>query len=290
MLRWITKDLQKPDQRTACQIWTGAGIVLILGLLAVMVFPQIDSAAGGNTPGLLSILGPAITISALTIFYLFWLAGSVLSFSSKTLLLAIVYNSLIIAIKFALSPIAIFVNQREFYFEGQFADFYNPQTVLLLIIMTVFILYLLVFTVLRRMYSSKLGIASKSSKKTRRLPSFANVLLFVALAVLTGGMVIVIPLILFFGSFAPLQQYLGFVFSGVTGLLIALCLVSATLFLSAAFDDVAKQTIARRNISMFVAFTWAVLALLIVYHLLWAVYLFVLVTLWPFKVTTVVPK
>ncbi len=294
------KRFPRPHVTDMGQILVGLTILLACGLVSVMVFPSLDYKLGNTQPTLLSIVGPAASISLVTIGVLFWLAERKTSYTKRLLVFLSIFAALVVFVKFTLSPSILFVAERSFQFEGPLADMWSsPGMVLFAIVVGVFLMYMAVFSILRHGFSKKLGIDETKRKapvpKTvqTRAARAVTLLAFVGLAVLSGGAVILVPLFILFTAFSsvdPIVQYLGFVFSGVAGVMMAAALASAAGFLAFVFDEAATIAITRRDIAVFVSVVWIALGLLVVYHVLWAVYLFVLVTFWPFKVTTVVPK
>lgn len=284
----------------ANQIKASVLLLMVFGGISVLLFPTIDRAMGSAQPSLISVVGPALCISLITVGLLYWFANGQLSFTKRLLGFMITYNILMVFVKFTLSPTMLFVANQEFHFEGQFADTWSsPGIVMLAIIVSVFIMYMVVFTLFRKAYQKRLGIVTSNTKVPKPKSakgSRANVivgLVLVGLAIMSGGTVLLLPL--FALAFAttgadPLMQYLSFMFSGVAGIMMMACLASAAGFLGMTFEESSRISIKRRDLSVFISVVWLAIALLVVYHILWAVYMFVLVTFWPFRVTTVVPK
>ncbi len=288
----------KPHPSDMSQITVGVAMLLVFGLLSVLIFPSLDYAMGSTAPSLLSVVGPAASISVMTIGVLFWLADGKASYSRRLVTFLSFFAVLMAFVKFTLSPSLLFVAQQSFHFEGQFADTWSdPSTVLFAIIIGVFLMYMAVFAILRAGYAKRLGLSGSMVPTTKKQPNKAariwTFIILVGLAMFSGGAILFVPVILAMmamTSIDPIMQYLGFVFAGATGVVAAICLAGAAGALAMAFDEATKSAIMRRNVGVFVTVAWIAIALLVVYHVLWAVYMFVLLSFWPFKVTTVVPK
>jgi len=118
-----------------------------------------------------------------------------------------------------------------------------------------------------------------------------------------GAAIFLLPLLYFTGArFSVLEfsvlgsqylgsavlEYFGYVFSTWVSLFMALALVGAIFFVTAAFKTAKEQALALRDVSVLVSFFWIGAAFLFIYHALWVVYLLILLTLWPLRV--IAPK
>jgi hypothetical protein len=110
--------------------------------------------------------------------------------------------------------------------------------------------------------------------------------LLVGIIILAGGSAIFLFPLFFTGL--PSLEYLNYVFATWVSLFVALALVGAIYFVTSAFKTAKEQALALRDVSVLVSFFWIGVTFLFIYHALWVVYLLILTTLWPLRVT--VPK
>lgn len=259
-------------------------VFCMLSAAAVWLIPQIDPSVGG--PGPVTILGVGLVITLFTAGVLYLGINSGLNLPKKFLLFTLVYNVLIVVVKFAISPLAVYqANQAmDFGFEIN----RNP---LMLALMTggVFLLYLLVFSGIylffKRKAAKQIPPAPPGEQKTgghKALVIWGIVLLVGIIVLIGGGTILLFPLL--FSLFS--LEYLSFVFATVYGALIALVLLAAINFLIGAFKSAAEQAVILRDITVLASFFWVGAAFLLIYHALWVVYFLALTTLWPLRVVT----
>lgn len=260
---------------------------LVVGLIAVFLIPWIDKALfpAQTAPGLVTFLGIGIVLTVLTAGLLYWGLRSQLPNWQKFIGFALLYNVLIILVKFVLSPMSVYEFNRSTSIS------FNIENPIILIVLSggVFVLYAVVFRVLYGYYLKKAmrGIPAMDTSQKKPIKKGMNVfwrLLFAALIFAVVGFVMVIPLLLLQNQF----EYLSIVFSSIFGLLIALALIAAILLATALFSSAAEQAIAMRDITVLTTFFWIGLIFLFLYHALWAVYFFMIASLWPLRI--VVPK
>jgi hypothetical protein len=83
----------------------------------------------------------------------------------------------------------------------------------------------------------------------------------------------------------PTLSYLTYVFS-TFGTAITLALVLAAVLAYKTFDEVQKQAVNLGDATLLANFFWLGLALILLYHAMWAVFLLTLVSIWPFRTYT----
>lgn len=257
-------------------------ITFSLSLLAIALIPNIERLLlpKSQSPGSLTTLGLGITLTILTSVALYYGIRTKYKFSNKLILFAIIYNCLIVWVKFVLGPFAFYeVNKRiDLVFEINSSPIFS-----FIIALGVLLMYLLVYSIIYRYFKRKL-------EKRLNLPRIVlrGKLLITTLVVLIITVFAVSSFLFPFYSTIPVIIYLYFIFSSIVSLVIAFSLVCAILFGVLAFDNATEQAAMLRDSSIFVSFFWVGISFLLVYHALWVVYLLVLISLWPLRV--VIPK
>ena len=297
------------DKRT--DILYDVATFFAFAMISVVAIPILDSKiTGGDRPGLITFCGVGLSMTLLVIALFRF--GIKTHFSMPRLLFyyALVFNVIIVILKMALAPAVVYLNNPTLYVDEGKSGFLSPgdlsningnPIVLFIVTIGLFGMYALVFKLLANPSKNKIAtlfnevsLKKAKIKKSQGLPTGVTVLL-IALALFTGGAILFIPFILLSLAMSapePIFDWIGYVFSGVGGIAIAGALVAAILFARSAIMQAENQSIALKSLQYFVTFIWLSILLLGTYHILWAVYLFVLTTLWPFKVFTygVAPK
>jgi len=258
----------------------------LLSILAIWVIPKLDPSTEG--PGSITVLGVGLVMTLFTAGVIYFGANTSLNLPKKFFLFAFLYNALIITVKFVISPLSVYqTNQlRPFGFQLN-----NDALTLAMIAAVVFLLYFAVFSGIYLYFKHKVeksipqdAVPVEKTKGHKALVFWGIALLVGVIILVGGGSIFAFPLIFSLFSF----EYLGFVFSGVFGILIALALLGAIYFVTGAFRSAAEQAIIMRDVTILVSFFWIGAAFLFIYHALWVVYLLILTALWPLRV--VVPK
>lgn len=267
-------------------------IFCLLSVLAILFIPRIDKALFplSEGPGSITVLGVGLVMTLFTAGVIYFGANSSLNLPKKFLLFTFLYNALIIAVKFTISPLSVYQANQVRTFGFQINQ--NPFT-LAIIAAVIFLLYFVVFSGIylylkrkvKRAISQETTVPIEKTKGHKALVFWGMALLVGVIILVGGGTIFVIPLIFSMLSFL---EYLFFVFSTVYGMLIALALVGAIYFVTGAFRSAAEQAIIMRDVTVLVSFFWIGAAFLFIFHALWVVYLLILTALWPLRV--VVPK
>lgn len=264
-------------------------IIIPLSFLAVIGLPYLDKALHPDStmPGLITLEGTTLVLIALTGILLYFGVTSKLTTIKKFLLFALLYNVLIIAVKFSLAPYAVYTynltNDIPFRMDDPFVIFLMGAVVMLA--------YSLVFLICSNVYKTSAQIAISGKQHISRkikvsIVAVAITLLLGLLFSVTGSMflaIIFVPLYI-----SGVLTYVSVLLATPTGLLIAIALIGALLFLNQVFATIAEQARVVKSvtiISLFVAFG---LGFLLLYHALWVVFMLVIVSIWPLRI--VIPK
>jgi hypothetical protein len=276
--------MQRQDLADRVTVASWARVVLAsgLGLVVVALVPRMGG--GGARPALQTLLLTGGLLAAVTAPVLYLAVRRPLGLGALTALSMVVYNLLVIGVKFVLATYGLYqVNQvKTLTGLTNVSDTFGA----VLTAGLVFVLYLAVYLLLYRIARGRVATLLRRDKDGQAKGSKAAVvvmalLLVTALAVSGGGVILLV-------GAAGAAQYLGFVFtSGVAGL-IALALVAAIALASQVFTSAAERARAAGNVAVLVSFFWLGLYFLALYHVLWVVYILVVTSVWPLKV--VVPK
>ena len=206
-----------------------------------------------------------------------------MGFGRTVLVLAAGYNALIAAVKLGLAPAALYrANSRE-SFDASVQD-PNSLIYYLAVGFGVLLLYVLVFGVMYRLFRRRFRRRSLSSDTppARRVSGRVLVVIVVAVVALAVSLLWVAPL-LYVGL--PTFSYLVYIFS-TFGVAITLALVLAAFLAYRTFDEVEKRAVRLGDATLLATFFWLGLALIVLYHVMWVIFLLTLVSIWPFQTYT----
>jgi hypothetical protein len=273
---------QELADKVAVASWARVVLASGLGLVVVVLVPRMGG--GGARPALQTLLLTGGLLAAVTAPVLYLAVRRPLGLGVLTALCMVVYNLLVIGVKFVLAPYGLYqVNQvKTLTGLTNVSDTFGA----VLTAGLVFVLYLAVYLLLYRIARSRVAALLRRDKDGQAKGGKAAVvvmtlLLVTALAVSGGGVIVLV-------GAAGAAQYLGFVFSSAVAGLIALALVVAIALASQVFTSAAERARAAGNVAVLVSFFWLGLYFLALYHVLWVVYILVVTSVWPLKV--VVPK
>jgi hypothetical protein len=208
-----------------------------------------------------------------------------MGFGRTVLVLAVGYNALIAAVKFGLAPAALYRANRAQAFEASVMD-PNSAWYYLGVGFGVLLLYALVYVVMYRVFRRRFRRRSLSAEdqpdRRRRLSGRMIVGIVVACVVFTASFLWVAPVV-FVGL--PTLTYLTYILS-TFGVAITLALILAAVLAYRSFDEVEKRAARLGDATLLASFFWLGLALILLYHVMWVVFLLTLVSIWPFHTYT----
>lgn len=198
--------------------------------------------------------------------------------------MTILYNALIILVKFSLAPAAIYISNVT----APITFPLNNPVALFFIEIFVFLGYAFILYLFYRLY--KTSFENQTTKNLKRATLTTKKVLLVAFVLIAGLVAMVVPaiFILAFFLFALPLGYIFMIFSSAMGLVIAGALIAALTFLAMAFSSVEQQAVLVKDVTVLSTFFVIALSFLFVYHVLWVVYVLLLFNLWPLKI--VLPK
>lgn len=248
----------------------------VLSFAIVALLPHTVSGNGAEPP-VRMLLTTAVLVSLVCAAALFWGIRSDLGLPMRVAVYAVVFNVLVIVVKLTLGP-------HGYYVTNQAKDVEAPLDSSFLAVLAalfIFVLYAGVYYGLYRFFGGRVAdTRGDVPRTTRRGWAVAAVIGFLLL-IGSGGAVLLFLLPLFGGL-----EYIGFVFSGAVGTLVAVALTGATGVAAAAFSSAGDRARVVGDAALFSSFFWFGLYFLALYHVLWVVYILVLTSIWPLKVVT----
>jgi hypothetical protein len=260
----------------------------LFGLAGSIVVVTIPRFFAYSQPTFAVFLGAGVAVIILTAGLFGYIYRLGLGFGKTVMVLAVGYNALIAAVKLGLAPAALYSANQEQTFDASVGD-PNSLWFYLGVGSGVLLLYVLVFRVMYGLFKRRFGhrgreIAPPPERGGRWAPRRRPILiaLVVVSVALLASFLWVMPIV-FVGL--PTLSYLTYVFS-TFGTAITLALVLAAVLAYKTFDEVQKQAVNLGDATLLANFFWLGLALILLYHAMWAVFLLTLVSIWPFRTYT----
>jgi hypothetical protein len=254
-----------------------AGSVVVITVPRLFIRPERPGFAVFLLAGL-----TAIVLTAGLFGYIYRLG---MGFGRSVLVLAAGYNALIAAVKLGLAPAALYQANREQAFDAALAD-PNRVWFYLGVGSGVLLLYLLVFGVMygvfRRRFRRR-SLPSESPPEQRGRWSNRTIVIGVVVLVAIAASFLWIMPVVYVGF--PTFSYLFYIFS-TFGAAITLALILAAVLAYKSFDEVEKRAVRLGDATLLASFFWLGLALIVLYHVMWVVFLLTLVSIWPFQTYT----
>jgi hypothetical protein len=262
--------------------------------VALVLFGLAGSAVMVAVPGLFAgpvrpeftvflIAGMAAIVLTAGLFGYIYRLG--LGFGRTVLVMAAGYNALIAAVKLGLAPAALYQANREQAFDTAFGD-PNDLWFYLGVGSGVLLLYLLVFRVMysvfRRRFRRRSLPSELSPEQSGRWSNRAIVIGAVAIVAFAASFLWIMPVV-YVGL--PTFSYLFYIFS-TFGAAITLALILAAFLAYKSFDEAEKRAVRLGDATLLASFFWLGLALILLYHVMWVVFLLTLVSIWPFRTYT----
>ena len=257
----------------------------LAGSVIAVTVPNLFT--GPERPGFTVFLLAGVAAITLTAGLFAYIARLGMGFGKTALVLAAGYNALIAAVKLGLAPAALYTaNQRQ-----DFDSFYgdpNSPWFYVAVGTAVLFLYVGVFRVMYAVFVRRFRIrVGGARQERRRLWSGVRrhpvlIALVVASVALLASLLWVMPL-LFVGM--PTLSYLIYVFS-TFGVAITLALILAAFLAYKTFAHIEDRAVHLKDATLLANFFWLGLALILLYHAMWVVFLLTLVSIWPFRTYT----
>ena len=288
--------------------------VLLFGLAGsvVAVMMPVQFATGSPQPPFTVFLVAGVAAIMLTAGLFAVVDRLGMGFGKTALALAAGYNALIAAVKLGLAPAALYEANQEQSFDTMAGD-PNTLTFYLVVGTVVLIIYVAVFYVMylifrkrfRRRAEAQASAApywatpadasSGSGQDETETPETPDTWtrrhrgVVLAGLILAGVVVLVAGLSLWwvpvFLVGLPALSYLSYVFT-TFGAAIVIALGMAAVLAWMTFNKVERRAAGLGDAALLASFFWMGLALILLYHVMWAVFLLTLVSIWPFQTYT----
>ncbi len=236
-------------------------------------------------PGFAVFLVTGVAAIGLTAVLFGYVYGLGMGFGGTVLVLAAGYNALIAAVKLGLAPAALYQANREQSFDASIGD-PNSLWFYLGVGSGILLLYLLVFGVMYRVFRRRFrrrSLTSEAPQQQRGRWSRRTLIIAVVAGVAFAASFLWIMPALYVGL--PTLSYLVYIFS-TFGVAITLALILAAVLAYKTFDEVEKRAVRLGDATILASFFWLGLALILLYHVMWVVFLLTLVSIWPFQTYT----
>jgi hypothetical protein len=266
--------------------------LVLFGLAASVILVTVPHFfTGSERPGFMVFLVAGIVVIILTAALFGYIDRLDMGFGKTALVLAAGYNALIAAVKLGLAPAAMYAANQERTFTAQLdSDDPNSPWFYIVVGVAVLFLYLIVFRVMywffkrrfQRRAGAQLSSASTGQVNGQRTRRGILVALTVVVIAILAPFFWIVPVFL---VAMPTLSYLSYVFA-TFGVAIALALGLAAILAYRTFDQVEKQAAYLKDATLLANFFWFGLALILLYHAMWAVFLLTLVSIWPFRTYT----
>ena len=272
-----------PGAKNLSTLMVALALFGLAGSVVVVTVPRLF--VGPLGPGFMIFLVVGVMAIVLTAGFFGYVYRLGMGFGRTVLVLAAGYNALIAAVKLGLAPAALYQANREQAFEASVSD---PNSVwfFLGIGSGVLLLYLLVFgvmyTVFRRRFRRRSLPSEPPPQQGGRWSRGQIVVGVVACVAFVASFLWLLPLV-YVGL--PTLSYLVYIFS-TFGAAIALALILAAYLAYKTFDEVEKRAVRLGDATLLAGFFWLGLALILLYHAMWVVFLLTLVSIWPFRTYT----
>jgi hypothetical protein len=265
---------------------TPAVALTLFGLAGAAVLVAVPGLlAGPERPGFAVFLVAGLTVIVLTAGFFGYIYRLGMGFGRTVLILAAGYNALIAAVKFGLAPAALYQANREQAFDDALGD-PNNLWFYLGVGSGVLLLYLLVFGVMygvfRRRFRRRALPSEPPPEQRGRWSNRTIVIGVVVLVAFAASFLWIMPVV-YVGL--PTVYYLLYIFT-TFGAAIALALILAAVLAYKSFDEVEKRAVRLGDATLLASFFWLGLALIVLYHVMWVVFLLTLVSIWPFRTYT----
>lgn len=253
------------------------------GVVAVIV-PHLFPASGGPEFTVFLVAGAAMIVLTALLFGFIDQLG--MGFGRTALVLAGGYNALIGVVKLGLAPAGLYRANETRSFDTSAGD---PNSPLFYVAVgtAVLFLYLIVFRVMYGLFKRRFRRRSGENPSEARTGESASrriipIIVVVAIVAILSAIFWIVPV--FFVAL-PTLSYMTYIFAAF-GVAIAAALLLAAFLAYRTFDEVEKQAARLGDAALLANFFWLGLSLILLYHVMWAIFLLTLVSIWPFRTYT----
>jgi hypothetical protein len=256
-------------------------ILLSLASYVVIQFvPLLKRSSMYQQPELWQVSIIGIIVILLSSVFLAY-AAKIIGLTRGWLILGVLFSSLIVITKFILVPQSLY---SQTYQIGSGLAVWDPnsQGGYISISIILFFAYALILWTVYTYYRDKAIKQEELAANglVRKGPVIVMVIILIMVAAASAGatILLVVPLLLI----GPTVGYIGYVFTGGGFILVASTILA--ILLSVKYLDHASNIATKTKNGTILAITfWICISLLLMYHVLWVVYMTMMLTVWPFK-------
>jgi len=254
----------------------------LAGSFVLTMLPRFSTGQGTeNVPPFTLFLFAGLLMIGLTAILLNRLTKNGIELSRSAMTLTLGYASAIAFVKFCLSPTGLYKVSTEGGLSVQGGISPNDPLFYIGAGLVIFLLYIFVFWKMykhaKRRYT---GDAKQISTKGVVLRIIGGILLAVCvLAAAYAG------LLMFPSAAGSAFDYLGYIIGGV-GIPVLLALVAAVIMARKGFAETTSLAISTGQPALIAAFFWVGLAVILLFHIMWVIFMVTLIQLWPFNTYT----
>lgn len=222
-----------------------------------------------------------IALSALFLAYTARLIG----LTRGWLILGVLFSSLIVVTKFILIPQSLYSQTYQIN-NGLVAFDPNSSGSYIGVAAVLFAAYALILWIAYRHYDRKVALRLKRQQRWAISLTRSNMVnivvvtiaLLILVAVALGGSILIVPMLVFGST----SDYIGFAFSG-GGLGLVISTVLAIVLSVKYLEHSSNIAVEAKDGTILAITFWVGLSLLLMYHVLWVVYMTIMLTIWPFQ-------
>jgi hypothetical protein len=259
--------------------------ILLFGAVSSLILtflPQLyDTNNSGGTPpiALFATAGVIVIVFSALLFNYLFKAG--LGLNKTSLIYAFGLSLSLAFIKLVIAPQAFYTSASRISIDTTASLDPNTFIFYLFTALGMFLLYALVFRIIYRHFYKEGKIKIKKISQQSILIRTIKTVLKVALIMIVGGILLIIPLLTL-----PISiDYIFRVFS-VAGIILLIAVGLALYCAVQGFRETKQEVIKTANVTLWTSFFWLGLSLILVYHIMWIVFMAAIVNLWPLHTTS----
>jgi hypothetical protein len=266
-------------------------LVILFALLSLASFVVVqatpllgDILGTDGRPTFLQLVLVGTAVILLSAAFLAY-AARLIGFSASWIILGVGFTSVVVILKFIMAPEVLYGN--TYRISGGFFPFKpNESAQYFLISLSLFLFYAGIFWLVYRYYRRKSEGArwALSKKLQRHWVGVVVTLCVLVLIAISGGVSTLLAGLVVAGPTIDYVSYL--VNSGAAYLMLALVLFIyfAIRFVATAPHNTRPQGPKLSRTTAIAVTFWIGLSLLLMYHVLWIIYMTLMLSIWPFKV------
>ena len=267
-----------PEARITGRVWIKVLLAFALAAAATLV-PMLTAGTGAGPP-LATLVGVGSLVAVLTGAGLYLVVRRDLRLGTAAAICAAGGGVLIVTVKFVLSPFGLYEMNARKPLEALGASV-GTGAGTMLVAGLVCTLYITAYGVIYRVVTGLMVTGRPVSDLGLKIITIAvGVLVFGS--VFGGGAIAAMVTVVFWDAL----NYVTVVAASSVGVAVGVTLAITSALTAAVFHDAGKRERVVGDATLTVSVFWLGIAFLALYHVLWVIYILILVTLWPLKVVT----